>query len=157
MKKLLGLLFTNMIVCCTIAQIAATDSSKYPRLSNFSAQQDHANMMQQLGIKKLRPGPSGNESDSNHANYNETLADPCPKLPDPLITKKGIKVITPEQWWKQRRPEIAGDFEKEIYGSIPADVPKVNWIVKITDYEFVGRTPASPGKLPGRLITVHTH
>jgi hypothetical protein len=151
MKKLLGLLFTNMIVCCTIAQIAATDSSKYPRLSNFSAQQDHANMMQQLGIRKLRPGPSGNESDSNHANYNETLADPCPKLPDPLITKKGIKVITPEQWWKQRRPEIAGDFEKEIYGSIPADVPKVNWIVKITDYEFVGRTPAIARQITGQV------
>jgi len=48
-------------------------------------------MMQQLGIKKLRPGPSGDESAPNHANYDESLANPCPVLPDVLTTKAGKK------------------------------------------------------------------
>src|SRR5262245_7725470 len=45
---------------------------------------DHADMMAQLGITALRPGPSGNESAANHANYDEAVANPFPKLPDPL-------------------------------------------------------------------------
>ena len=44
---------------------------------------DHKNMMEQLGIKALRPGPSGNESAPNHANYDEALANPYPNLPEP--------------------------------------------------------------------------
>ena len=45
-------------------------------------------MMMQLGITKLRPGPSGTETAPNHANYDEATANPYPKLPDPLILKK---------------------------------------------------------------------
>ncbi len=43
---------------------------------------DHQNMMEQLGITKLRPGPSGNEPAPNHANYDEALANPYPNLPE---------------------------------------------------------------------------
>ena len=49
-------------------------------------------MMEQLGIKALRPGPSGNESEPNHANYDESKANPYPDLPDPLTLKNGKKV-----------------------------------------------------------------
>ena len=56
---------------------AVIDSTKYPRLTTFTAQQDHDNMKRQLGIKKLRPGPSGNESAPNHANYDESIQSPC--------------------------------------------------------------------------------
>ena len=42
---------------------------------------DHQDMMDQLGIKALRPGPSGNEQAPNHANYDEALANPYPELP----------------------------------------------------------------------------
>jgi hypothetical protein len=44
--------------------------------TNWTAEQDHQNMMDQLGIKALRVGPSGNEKDSNHANYDEVQANP---------------------------------------------------------------------------------
>ena len=47
-----------------------------PPAVNWTADQDHQNMMDQLGIKALRPGPSGNESDPNHANYDESKANP---------------------------------------------------------------------------------
>src|SRR5271156_2085393 len=79
----------------------------------FTADQDHQNMMDQLGIKALRPGPSGDEKAPNHANYDESLANPYPNLPDVLTLKNGQKVTTPDAWWKLRRPEIVEDFERE--------------------------------------------
>src|SRR5262245_11891419 len=42
-----------------------------PAPKMWTAQEDHQNMMDQLGIKALRPGPSGNEQAPNHANYDE--------------------------------------------------------------------------------------
>jgi len=108
-------------------------------------------MMDQLGIKALRPGPSGNESDPNHANYDESLANPYPNLPDVLVLKNGTRVTTPEMWWKQRRPEIVEDMEREVYGRIPKDVPRVSWTVKVTDKEMVGRFPVIAKQLVGHV------
>ena len=95
-------------------------------------------MMAQLGIRSLRPGPSGNESAPNHANYDTALANPYPNLPDPLTLQNGRKVTTPEMWWNQRRPEIVADFEREVYGRVPAAVPQVTWRVLVNEREFVG-------------------
>ena len=60
----------------------------------LTAEQDHQLMMTQLGIRRLRPGPSGNEAAPNHANYDEATANPFPVLPDPLTLKNGKKVTT---------------------------------------------------------------
>ena len=106
----------------------------------FTAQQDHDDMMRQLGITALRPGPSGDEKAPNHANYDPALANPYPDLPDPLTLKDGKKVTTPEAWWKRRRPEIVEDFEREVYGRIPAGVPRVDWTVKLVDSTVIGFT-----------------
>ena len=94
---------------------------------NWTAAEDHQNMMDQLGIKALRPGPSGNETAPNHANYDESTANPFPVLPDVLTLKNGKKVTTPAMWWNQRRPEIVEDFEREVLGRVPKNVPKVTW------------------------------
>ncbi|WPU99638.1 acetylxylan esterase [Mucilaginibacter sp. cycad4] len=118
---------------------------------NFTADQDHQNMMKQLGIKTLRNGPSGDESAPNHANYDEALANPYPDLPDALTLKNGKKVTTAEMWWKQRRPEIVEDLEREVYGRIPANVPKVTWAVKVTDKERVGFYPVIAKQLIGHV------
>ncbi len=69
-------------------------------------------MMDQLHIKSLRPGPSGDEKAPNHANYDEATANPYPNLPDALTLKNGKKVTTAAIWWNQRRPEIVEDFER---------------------------------------------
>jgi hypothetical protein len=151
MKKIITLLLLLNVLNLATAQVTIADSSKYPRLQTFSAQQDHDNMMQQLGIKKLRPGPSGDASAPNHANYDESLANPCPQLPDILTAKNNKKVTTADMWWKQRRAEIATDIEAELYGRIPKDIPKVTWTVKITDREFIGRTPAIVKQLTGHV------
>jgi hypothetical protein len=73
-------------------------SANLPDPKNWTAAEDHQNMMDQLGIKALRPGPSGNESAPNHANYDEATANPFPDLPDPLTLKNGVKVTTAEMW-----------------------------------------------------------
>jgi len=144
---------TLLLLCALLAQslLAQVDASKYPPLVTYTTQQDHDNMKQQLGITKLRPGPSGNESAPNHANYDEATANPCPQLPDVLTTKAGKKVSTPDQWWNQRRPELIEAFEREMYGRIPQNVPKVTWTVKITDREFVGRIPVVAKQLVGHV------
>src|SRR5262245_969197 len=51
---------------------------------NWTAAEDHRNMLEQLGIKALRPGPSGNEAAPNHANYDESTANPFPDYPEIL-------------------------------------------------------------------------
>ena len=104
----------------------------------FTAGQDQQNMMQQLGIKALRPGPSGNEKAANHANYDESKANPFPNLPDALTLNNGQKVTTPALWWQKRRPEIVHDFEEYVYGRVPESVPKVTWWVGAWVGEYVG-------------------
>ena len=86
-------------------------------------------MMDQLGIKALRPGPSGNEKVANHANYDEGKANPFADIPDPLTMNNGQKVTTVKMWWDERRPEIVEMFEKYVYGRVPPNVPKVTWTI----------------------------
>ena len=62
MKKILPALITIAFINTCFAQDTIINGIKYPKPVNFTAQQNQDNMMQQLGITKLRPGPSGNES-----------------------------------------------------------------------------------------------
>ncbi|RYE28021.1 MAG: acetylxylan esterase [Sphingobacteriaceae bacterium] len=151
MKKKIVFLLAATLSVQVYAQKKNTTQVKYLPPVNFTAEQDHQNMMQQLGIKSLRPGPSGNEADANHANYDETLANPYPNLPDVLTLKNGKKVNTAAEWWKQRRPEIAEDMEREVYGRIPENAPKVTWKVKVTDKEFIGFMPVVAKQLIGHV------
>src|SRR5580658_6791663 len=122
-----------------------------PQPKNWTAAEDHQNMMNQLGIAALRPGPSGNESAPNHANYDEATANPYPILPDALTLKNGKKVTTPDVWWNQRRPEIVEDFEREVVGRIPRNVPKVTWEVTKTVEAKVGGRPVIGKQLIGHV------
>jgi hypothetical protein len=130
------------------AQQAAASGSEP---GNWTTQEDHQNMMTQLGIKKLRPGPSGNENAPNHANYDESLANPFPDLPDALTLKNGKKVTSAKVWWKQRRPEIVEDFEREVLGRVPPGVPKVTWKITNTSQAKVGSYPVLGKQLVGHV------
>jgi hypothetical protein len=113
--------------------------------------EDHQNMMNQLGIKQLRPGPSGNENAPNHANYDDATANPYPNLPDVLTLKNGKKVTKAQDWWKKRRPEIVEDFEREVLGRVPPIVPKVTWTVTTTSEAKIGAYPVSGKQLVGHV------
>ena len=122
------------------------------RLNNLG-REDHEDMMKQLGITKIRPGRNGNpkEGDPNAANYDQAKANPFPDWPDALTLKNGTKVTTAEGWWKQRRPEIAEDFEREVVGRIPANVPKVTWEVTETVNTTVGGHPVVARRVIGHV------
>ncbi len=129
------------------------DASKVPAglaaPKMWTAQQDHQDMMDQLGIKALRPGPSGTETAPNHANYDESLANPYPNLPDVLALKNGKKV-TSAATWTERRREIVEDFDREVLGRVPKSVPKVTWTVTRTiDATVAGHAAA------GKALTGH--
>ncbi len=118
---------------------------------NWTTRDDHQNMMMQLGIRELRPGPSGNENDPNHANYDESLANPFPNLPEVLMLNNGEEVTSPEMWWQQRRPEIVEDFGREVLGRVPPDVPDVAWEVTQTSEATVGDFPVIGKQLVGHV------
>jgi hypothetical protein len=71
-----------------------------------------------------------------------------------MTTKSGKPVTTAEQWWKVRRPEIVEDFEREVYGRIPATAPKVTWRVTETDPEFIGFRPVIAQRVVGHLDNI---
>jgi hypothetical protein len=116
----------------------------------MTAEQDHQQMMGQLGIRRLRPGASGDESAPNHANYDPATATPYPNLPDVLTLRNGRKVTTAEQW-AQRRAEIVEDFEREVYGRVPKRVPPVTWTVLVSERELIGRTPVVAKQFVGHV------
>ena len=141
-----------LLVSCAIPKASAqrkTENAPKPPVT-FTAEQDQQNMMQQLGIRALRPGPSGNESAPNHANYDESKANPFPNIPDALTLKNGQKVTTPEQWLK-RRAEIIEGFECCVYGRVPKHIPNVTWKVTRVDQERIGFTPVVAKEVIGHV------
>jgi hypothetical protein len=139
------------IAACALSTPLTLFSQSPPAPVTFTTEQDHQNMMDQLGIKALRPGPSGNEKAPNHANYDESKANPYPDLPDPLTLNNGEKVTTAKMWWEKRRPEIVDMYEKYVYGKIPNDVPKVTWTVNAVDHEMIGFSPVIVKDLIGEV------
>ena len=146
-------LATAMSITSLPGQTAAEGGTGAPPDTvNWTAAQDHQNMKDQLGIKMLRPGPSGRAGATNEANYNPERANPYPNLPEVLTLKNGQKVTTAEMWWKQRRPEIVEDFEREVIGRVPKNVPKVTWTVVTNVVDgLVGDIPASGKQLIGNV------
>jgi hypothetical protein len=118
----------------------------------LTTKEDHQRTMDLLKIKELRRGANGsNPKADNAANYDESKANQNLKLPDPLVMKDGRKVTTAEMWTKQRRAEIVEDFDREVYGRMPKDTPKVKWEVTATEKQTVGTVPVVTKRLVGRV------
>ncbi len=114
-------------------------------------QADHRAMMAMLNISSLRPGPSGNPNAPNAANRDESKATTYTSLPDPLVLKNGQPVTTANQWWQKRRPEIVEDFDREVYGRMPKNTPKVTWQVISTTDTVNGGQPMKLKRLIGQV------
>jgi hypothetical protein len=130
---------------------AAAAAAQARAAAQEAAAADRQDMMNKLGIKALRPGPSGNEQDPNHANYDEALANPYPNLPDVLTLENGRKVTSAAMWRNQRRPEIVELFEREVIGRVPKNVPKVTWTVERSVESTVGGHPVLGRQLVGHV------
>ena len=146
---LVGTLFASLVT--REGQLAAQETASVPPAVEFTREQDHQNMQDQLGITRLRPGPSGQNDAPNPANYDEATANPFPDWPDLLTLANGEPVTSAEVWRQQRRPEIVEAFERELLGRIPANVPDVEWIVDETAAGVVAGRPVNGRKLIGRV------
>lgn len=129
---------------------------------------DHQLMMEKLGIKELRPGPSGNPNAPNAANSDESKATTYTSLPDPLVFNDGTSVRNAAQWEK-RKKELFEDFDREIYGRLPQQIPSVTWEIlsekdtlngeyRVRIKELLGRVDNSsyPGLSVGIRMTLTT-
>jgi hypothetical protein len=145
-----SILLFPLFTIFAVQLFAAQPSKEERERINKLTQEDHRLMMKQLGITNLRPGPSGDPKAPNAANTDESKATPYTSLPDPLIFKDGNAVKTLQQWQK-RRLEIFEDFDREIYGRVPAKTPAVTWKVVSEQDTNVGGVLAITKQLIGHV------
>ncbi len=152
MKTLSAILMAGVVVVSCFSAESVLDTNKFSSPVHLTAEQDHKRMMELLGIVSLRPGADPNRPDApNAVNYDEAKANPYPKLPDPLVLKNGERVTSAEVWWKRRRPEIVEDFDREIYGRVPTNVPPVRWELTSTTKTNIGDAPVITKQLVGHV------
>lgn len=145
MEKFLFIIFFLACSNQSFAQFSQKERDSIYRLSHA----DHQLMMEKLQIDSLRPGPSGNPENPNAANSDESKVSAY-TLPDVLELKNGQKVTTKEQWEK-RREEIMEDFDREMYGILPENIPTVNWKVISKKDSLIGEYPVQVEKLLGEV------
>lgn len=108
-------------------------------------------MLELIKVSATRPGPSGTPTAPNAANTDESKATRYTSLPDPLVLNNGKPVKTPKEWWEKRRPEIVELFDREIYGRVPNNVPKVKWELVKTSRDTVSKILVITKKLTGHV------
>ena len=84
-------------------------------------------------------------------NYDEAKANPYPNLPNPLVMDNGTPVKNAEMWWNEKRPELAKQFAREIFGEVPKDLPAVHWEILSTKDTMVGNVPVVTKELVGNV------
>ncbi len=150
MKKAIFIFILLFVQLSSWGQIKRTpEQDSLIAQTNRKTKWDHENMMVQLGITSLRTGASGTATAPNAANYDESKAVIFPNLPALLTTKDGLKVSSKKMWERVRRPELFEEFDRVIYGRVPSNTPKVQWVVVSTKDDKVGNTDVTVQKLQG--------
>ncbi len=157
MKKALILSFAGILIMldagAQFGRLSTADSLRRDSINRLT-QQDYNEMLAQLQISAaiMRAGANGNDPKApNAANYDEAKANPYPDLPDPLTLKNGKKINTVAGWWQQSRPEIVEDFDREIYGRVPAHTPAIKWEIVKDTMEMNGDIAVHTRKLLGHV------
>jgi hypothetical protein len=154
MKKISVLILLSLSIALNglsqFGKLSPADSLYWANIRKLT-QLDYQNMLDQLHIDSTRPGPSGNPQAPNAANSDESKATTYTNLPNPLILNNGNQVTTAKMWWEQRRPEIVEYFDRDIYGRVPKDIPKVTWELVSTTYDTSNHVPAITKKMIGHV------
>ena len=124
-----------------------------PSSVHLTAAEDRRRTLDLLGLKEadLRRRPAGDANAAYATNYDESKANVYSNLPDPLILKNGQPVTTPALWWTERRPQIVEDFDREILGRVPANLPKVTWEVVSATHENYDGAAVVTKRLSGHV------
>ena len=139
------------LLCVVLAALLPLLSDTGPPQAHLTAEQDHQRILDLLHITALRRGPDGDPKSPNPANFDESKVPADLRLPDPLLLNDGERVSSPELWWKRRRQEIVEAFDREIYGRVPKQTPRVRWRVVSSISEKIGGVPVATKKLVGRV------
>jgi hypothetical protein len=140
---------TGIAALAAVASCVLAADPSPPR--ELTAEQDHQLMMDQLGIRQIRRGADGRDPDApNAANYDESKGNPYPVLPAVLTFDDG-KPVRSARDWKKRRAELVEHFDREVYGRMPKQVPRVTWSVKESKEDLVGGRPVLFRKLVGHV------
>ncbi|CAN5692856.1 acetylxylan esterase [soil metagenome] len=158
MKKYFLLFIISVISSHVFAQtkMSTEDSLRWEdfkreqQVIQKASEVDYKTMLKQLSIDSTRRGPSGNPKDVNAANSDELKVPPY-TLPNALTLKNAKKVTDAKTWWAKRRPEILEDFDKEMYGRVPANTPNVKWEVISTTDTTIGNIKAVTKNLLGHV------
>jgi hypothetical protein len=123
-----------------------------PSIVELTTEQDHRRMLDLLGIASLRPGRNGLDRNSpNYPHYDEARANPHPTLPDPLVARDGRPVMSADMWRRVRRPELLGDFSREVYGYAPVRTPRATWSAGAETEERIGVQRAVARRVIGHV------
>jgi hypothetical protein len=152
-----------------IAGLAAQTQAPPPSASDREAtaaasRAERDRELKLLGITGMQsPATAYDIGKPGNANYDESTANPYPKLPDVLTMNDGSRVRTPAQWQK-RRVEIKAMFDENVYGKYPAHIPAVTWNVDSVETMTVQGIPAIVKHVTGHVesssypaITVDIH
>ena len=132
--------------------LAACPSSTAKNPANAAAIAERDRELKVLGIKQMKPAVGAFDIGKPcNANYDEALANPYPKLPDPLTTRAGEHVTTASQWQRDRRPEIAELLQSQVYGFVPDNVPTATWKVTRTLQHSIGGIAVVTKELTGHV------
>jgi len=154
--KLFSNKYALMFLCSCVLILSNATHAQLPSQAALDSirklsEADHQQMMTQIDVTSLRPGPSGNPSAPNAANIDESKAVNYTSIPDPLVMNDGKKVTSTKMWCDKRRPEIVELFDREIYGRVPANVPGVNWEVMNVFDDYVGGIAAITKRIVGHV------
>ena len=72
-----------------------------------ASEKDHQRVMDELGIKQLRPGVDSDPKSPHAANYDEAKANVFGNLPNPLILSNGEHVATADKVARIKVWEVA--------------------------------------------------
>ncbi|MFD0752160.1 acetylxylan esterase [Mucilaginibacter calamicampi] len=154
MKKTIALIFAcGALATSAFAQrpAASPEQQAAQKAAADATQADRNDMMKQLGITTMRPPKNGSDSTAaNFTNYDESKANIYPNLPEVLTFNDGKKVTKAAEWPK-RRAEIVELFDREIYGRMPKNVPKVTWRVYKDSDQVVNNIPVNVKQLVGHV------
>ena len=139
----------KFLLLCAVCLFGSAAYAQEPVV--FTTEQDHQNMLDQLGIKSIRRGFDADQSSPYAANYDESKANPYPVIPELMKTNDGKRVKNAKQWYEVRRPEIVEAFESEVYGRLPENIPSVTWTVKAQEIETVGMMRVKAKQLVGHV------
>ncbi len=141
---------TTLRLPVALLAILLAPQTNFPPVVHLTAEQDHQRTLDLLHITSPRRGPDGDPKSPNAANVDESKVRAY-SLPDPLLLKNGHKVTTAQIWWTQRRPQIVEDFDLDVFGRVPSNVPHVRWEVVSTTRELNENVPVVTKKLLGHV------